>query len=192
MKTYELIDCFLAKMAVVGGINTVKIAINQGSTNLSAFRDLGTCELKQVTKPKDLDQLSEHYLVWYKPNKVGLSGWNIDCSVNYRLCEYIDGLVNRSIEIPVQVESLVQSFKNGLEKPVEILVAFDTSLRIALIIDGTKRALALHYLKQKEAEVSERLISSRHPIYILQLNSAHCKILFPCDFLKLCLKTQGN
>ncbi|MBI2303925.1 MAG: hypothetical protein HYU86_04155 [Chloroflexi bacterium] len=170
----------------------MKIAFCQGHSDLSAFRGIGTCELKQVARPDDINQLSEHYLVWYKPNEVKLPGWYVDGSVNYRLCEYVDGLVNESIKMTDEVSSLVQSFKKGLENPVEILVAFDTSHNMAVIVDGTKRALALHYLKHKEPEVLEQLISSRHPIHILQLNSTYCKILFPCDFLKLCLRTQKD
>ncbi len=192
MKTYNLIDCFLAKMAVIGGINTVKIAIGPGYTDLSVFHDIGTCKLRQLGRPDDMDQLSNHYLVWYKPNKLGLSGWNVSGSVNYSLCEYMNGLENGSIKMPTEVSSLIASFEQGLQKPIEILVAFDTVQKISLIVDGTKRALALCYLKHKEPEVMNRLISSNHPIHILQLNSTCCGVLFPCDFLKLYPKTKED
>lgn len=189
---YNLIDCFLAKIATIGGVNTVKIAISHGLMDFSVFRGISTCELKQIVKPNDIDQLSEHYLVWYKPNEYGLSGWNFVGSINYRLREYWNALVNNSIAIQPQVLSLAQSFKTGLKQPVEILVAFDISHNISLIVDGTKRVLALYYLKQKEPAILNKLISLQKPIHVLQLNSAYCGLLFPCDFLKLYLKTQEN
>ena len=175
-------------MNVIGGINIVKILISQGSNDLSVLRNIGTCELKSVKNPNDLEQLLDYYLVWYKTNAVGKSGWYIDDSINYRLYEYVEGLVNGSIKMLPEVSSLIQSFTKALEKPVEILVAFDTYLSKGLIIDGTKRVLALHYLKHSNPDVLEKLFSSIQSIHIFQLNSNHCKILFPCDFLKLCLK----
>ena len=75
-------------------------------------------------------------MVWYKPNAHGSSGWFVESSINYRLFQYLNGLVNRSIKMPDKVDTLVQSFKISLKEPVEILVAFDTSLNIGLIVDG--------------------------------------------------------
>jgi hypothetical protein len=182
MESEDLVNRFLAKLEQIGCINMTKMARSYGCSDLSLFRGIGTCELKRMRDVKDADQISECYLVWYKPNKDGLSGWNVNGSVNYRLGEYLE-----LIQKP-EVSSLIESFRKGLKSDVEILVAFDTTLNLGLIVDGTKRALALHYLKDSDGDTLNRLLTSDHSIDILQLNSAYCKVLFPCDFLKLCLK----
>lgn len=188
LKDSELLDCFIAKMAIIGGINIIKIANSQNSLNPSVFRGIGTCEKKIVVNANDLEQLSKHYLVWYKTNEAGYSGWNIEGSINYLLNEYVNGLTDESITM-----NLIQSFKKGLNKPVEILVAYDTDLDAGLIVDGTKRAIALCYLKHKETETFSQIIgSNNYQIQILQLNSPNCRVLFPYDFLKLCVKKQGR
>jgi hypothetical protein len=178
-------------MAIIGGINIIKLANNQNPVDLSVFHGIGTCEKKIVADAKDIEQLSEHYLVWYKPNEAGDSGWNIEGSINYLLNEYMNELTNESMN--TEVKPLIKSFSKGLEKPVEILVAYDTDLNAGLIIDGTKRAIALYYLKHKKTETFSKIIgSNNHQIQILQLNSPSCRVLFPCDFLKLCFKKQVN
>jgi len=187
VETDNLTGCFLTRLAVIGGINTVKIAMGQGCTDLSAFYGIGGCELKRMVTADDTGQLSEHYLVWYKPNEIGHAGWHVQGSVNYHLSEYVDGLVNGSIRNP-EVLSLVQTLSKGLNQPVEILVAFDTSLNQALIVDGTKRALALNYLRRTEPGSLDRLIRGGYPIHVIQFSSTHCSILFPCDFLKLVMR----
>lgn len=171
-------------MKTIGGIDIVKISTDQGSSDLSIFRDICTCELEQIKSSDDIMKLSGYYLVWYKPNNQGMSGWNIDGSMNYLTWEYGDGLISNSINEP-EVSSLIQSFRKGLNKPVEILVAFDTLLNAGIIVDGTKRALALYTLAKTEKPVMEQLIKSAYPICVLRLKSAHCCSLFPCDFLKL-------
>ncbi len=180
MESAILLNRFLEKMTQIGGVNIVKIAANCGCRDLALFRGIGTCELKRIAKAGDIDVLSQYYLVWYKPNEHGLGGWNVAGSQNYRLLEY--GELTQKYE----VSSLIESLESGLKGEIEILVALDTTLNRGLIVDGTKRALALCHLKNNLLESFGNLLTSEYSIDILQLNSPYCKMLFPCDFLKLC------
>ncbi len=186
--TDNLISSFFAKMTEIGGINIVKIIAANGGGSFD-FSTIGTCEQKQVKNSDELNQLSDHYLVWYKPNDVGRDGWNVNGSINYRLSEYYDGLTAQKIPMRHDINQLIQSLNGGMKEPIEIMVAFDTSLKTGLIVDGTKRAISLYYLMHKNSGSLDNLLSSsQHPVRILQLSSPHCRLLFPCDFLKMCLK----
>lgn len=181
-------NCFLSKMALIGTNNIVKTSVFEGIHDLSAFWSIGTCELKLIEHPRELDQLLDHYLVWYKPNPLGMSGWNVQRSLNYRFRDFFnEELANRPIEmLPERFRLLANSFKKGLIAPVEVLVVRDTSLSTNLIVDGTKRALLLYYLKERG--ILKEIMGKGHPITILELSSEHCKILFPYDFLKICIQ----
>lgn len=181
------IDCYLLKMAVIGGINLVKIAISQGVSDLSMFSTIGSCEIIKIDNVTDLDKLLEHYLVWYKPNAVGQGGWQISGSMNYKAREYTDNLIDSSIMVPLSVKNIVDSISKGITSSIDIMVAEDLIIDKAIIVDGTKRALALFLLRQTDPDKLNGLLRSGNPVTIVTLRSKYSKVMFPCDFLKLCL-----
>jgi hypothetical protein len=86
-----------------------------------------------------------------------------------------------------QVSSVIKSLGNGLENNIDIVIAIDTSINKTLIIDGTKRRLALYYLKAKEEKKLMDILAPAYSINIVTLKSSICRILFPVDFCKLCV-----
>ena len=173
-------DAFLERMAIIGGINLVKIARNTGVSDVSAFRPLIQSASRLVGETRDIERIRNYYLVWYRRNRDNMDGWQFPGSFNYKLSDYKE-LIQRS-----KVDSLIASMRGGLTSNVEITTAYDTSLRKGLIVDGTKRALSLFYLKREEPDIFASVLKSRYSIRMLECRSKYCKALFPCDFMKLC------
>jgi|GEM_PF-6324904 hypothetical protein len=73
----------------------------------------------------------------------------------------------------------------SLENNIDIVIAIVTSINKTLIIDGTKRCLALFYLKAKEEKKLMDILASAYSINIVTLKSSICRILFQVDFCKL-------
>jgi len=144
----------------------VHSALRKDVNNVSIFEDIGICKLNYINNYHDLLKLQfDRYLVWSNPNKEGQSDWyDIDTN-NYLLSDYVLGLLGGKIKPPAKLLKTIESLKKGLNKPIEILTAYDTELNKGIIIDGTKRIIALSYLSSK-----------------------YCKILFPCDYFKSIIK----
>ena len=182
-----LLDCYLSKLKAIGGINLVKISVSQGMTDLTLFSNIGSCDNANIKDARDLNKLLECYMVWYKPNFVGQSGWQFAGSMNYKVNEYIKNIKKSVMDIPTNIKNLVDSFSAEINANVDILLAHDLSIDKTIIVDGTKRALALLLIKDEAPEVLNKIIRSSYSINIITLNSQYSKIIFPCDFIKLCL-----
>ena len=132
-----------------------------------------------------MEQFLDYYLVWYKPNNDGQSGPNIEGSTNHRFGEYVGTVLKGSADNMNQIRPIIESLGSGLDNNIDIVVALDTSINKGLVVDGTKRSLALYYLN-KERENFINLLASKHSINIITLKSSITRILFPVDFCKLC------
>ena len=172
-------------MAVIGGVNLVKIAIANGLNDLSLFRDIGTCEQDVITDVVGLEKFLDYHLVWYKPNSSGQQGWLVSGSNNYKANEYIDCVLDKSLKLPGSVLNLMDSLSHKVTAEIEILVAKDTNSGQSLIVDGTKRAIALLFLKNSSPDKLELILKTNYRINIFTLKSKNAKVMFPCDFLKL-------
>jgi hypothetical protein len=201
MVTQDIIDCLNTKYRNRNwGVDTIRwiyySAFNDyGFENdhdlLNVFRNLGTCESKTVKKLSDMDQLLNCYMVRYKKNTAGESGPGIDSSINYLFKE-------KAAEVFKELESnaefkktyeIIKSLENkGLYDDIEVVIAFDTFIKKRLIVDGTNRSLALHYIRTKSESSFKELLKSKNSIRLVTLKSSVCRVLFPVDFCKLVQK----
>ena len=151
----------------------------------NVFRGIGTAELKPLISIEDIEKLSNYYLVWYKPNHQGISGLHIKDSENYLFNEISEGVLKGSQTLQY-VYPLIESLKE-LTHDIDIIIAYDTFINKGVIIDGTKRALALYYIKHtNKTQLTNLLASTKYSIKIIYLRSNICRVLFPLDFCKLC------
>jgi hypothetical protein len=75
----------------------------------NVFSDIGTCESLRVSSK----QLSQYYLVWYKPNGEGNNGPHVKGSLNYLFHEYATKTLNGTTNMLERIQHLVQSFKEN-------------------------------------------------------------------------------
>jgi hypothetical protein len=157
----------------------------------NAFRNLGTCKSKTITKADDIDQLLDYYMLRYKDNADGINGPGIDGSINYLFKEKMDE-VSKELESNAEFKKTHEIIKslenNGLYDDIEIVIAFDTFIKKRLIVDGTNRSLALYYIKTKSKSSFKELLKSKNHIRLVTLKSSVCRVLFPIDFCKLVQK----
>jgi hypothetical protein len=150
------------------------------------FHGIGTWN-EQRMNYDTIDQLSQYYLVsFYKPNIHGKVGIGIEGSINYRFDEYVEGLVNGSIQLIENIQQIIYDLRQGLSKAINIIIALDLSINKGIIIDANKRAIALSYLKHKEPKVFADLLKSTFPVNMVLMKSCVCRIIYPFDFLQLC------
>ena len=73
----------------------------------------------------------------------------------------------------------------GVASMIEIIVAYDTSLNVGLIVDGTGHALALYHLSLHKPDLFQELLKRNSNINLCQMNSSQCRNIFSHDFAKL-------
>jgi hypothetical protein len=154
----------------------------------NVFSGIGTCELKQLSSIEDIEGLLNCYLVYYKPNYQGDSGPQANGSTNYLFHEFAAGILKGSEKMIHNVYPYIESLKEkGLTNDIDIIIAYDTFINKGLIVDGTKRSLALYYIKHTDKNLFRNLLASiKYSIKFVYLRSYVCRILFPIDFCKLC------
>ena len=62
------------------------------------------------------------------------------------------------MDIPTNIKNLVDSFSAEINANVDILLAHDLTIDKTIIVDGTKRALALLLIKDEAPEVLNKII----------------------------------
>lgn len=154
----------------------------------NVFSGIGTCELKQLSSIEDIEELLNYYLVYYKPNYQGDIGPQANGSINYLFREFAAEILKGSEKMIQNVCPHIESFKEKvLTNDIDIIIAYDTFINKGLIVDGTKRSLALYYIKHTNTNLFKNLLSSiKYSIKFVYLKSYVCRILFPIDFCKLC------
>ena len=115
-------------------------SLNNIESVRETFSDVGTCIVTDLVSPKGLEQLSEYYLPWYWPNgkQIGLG-------------QYVNQFRDKNANLTgyLEVQNLVDSLRAGVKAEIEIIIAFDTSINAGVVVDGTKRAVALFAIKEE-------------------------------------------
>ena len=91
-------------------------------------------------------------------------------------------------QLPISSEVLgyVKRLKKGWNYPIEIIIAYDTAIKIGLIVEATRHSLALYYIKQKEERLQlQSLLQENKEVNLCQMNSFHCRNIFHHDFTNL-------
>jgi len=146
-------------------------------------------ERMRITEENDVQRLADNYIVWYTINESGLSGWDHQESMNYKVSKFIEdlpqlrGLHNHEHEIS-GLDLIREGLKTGLSSNITIRVAHDTFLNRQIIVDGTKRAVSLCTFLLEDLQVLSSLLNSEFRIEILKITSKYCHAVFPCDFNK--------
>ena len=154
----DLLDCLDEYRGKIGPLNApdlcVGIATQFGltdpSTIRSVFKRLGNCH--DITlNPEHLELLDQYYLVWYKDDNKGQNGPQFADSYNYRLSDFRNEFLSGSSNMMKMVNSnnIIDNLKNGLTESITLITIKDTTLNKALLLDGTKRFLALQYIESK-------------------------------------------
>jgi hypothetical protein len=84
-----------------------------------------------------------------------------------------------------KVSAMIQKLKHGWNYGIEIIVAYDTSKNISLIVDGKNHALALYYLSLHKQTLLQELLKINNNVNLCQMCSSQCRNIFSHDFAKL-------
>jgi hypothetical protein len=195
MQTEELIDFYLPRDRKVLPLNKIKEALILSTDDKDyqlvkdRFKGIGSVDSTLLLTPNDFEKLAQYYLVWYKPNNNNDRGYNVDGSVNFRLSEYIQLFQDKEkcARLPYvdKVSEIVEKLKRGWNYTIEIIVAYDTSINVGLIVESVSHALALYYLKLDQPELLQELLKINSDVKLCQMNSNQCKDIFSYDFAKI-------
>lgn len=116
----------------------------------NTFKGIGSCEILSLSKLNDFEKLAKYYLVWCKINSNKENRYSGSGTINHVVNEYIEVFEDQKIRSILscsdKVSDIIQNLKHGWSYAIEIIVAYDTSKSVGLIVDGTSHALALYYL----------------------------------------------
>jgi hypothetical protein len=195
MQTEDLIDFYLPRDRKVLPLNKIKEALILSTDDKDyqlvkdRFKGIGSVDSTLLLTPNDFEKLAQYYLVWYKPNNNNDRGYNVDGSVNFRLNEYIQLFQDKEkcARLPYvdKVSEIVEKLKRGWNYTIEIIVAYDTSINVGLIVESVSHALALYYLKLDQPELLQELLKINSDVKLCQMNSNQCKDIFSYDFAKI-------
>ena len=195
MQTEDLIDFYLPRDRKILQLNKIKEAIllstDDSDNHLvkDKFKGVGGVDTILLLTPDDFEKLAQYYLIWYKPNNNNDRGYNVNGSVNFRLSEYILSFQNKEerARLPYadKVSEIIEKLKRGWNYTIEIIVAYDTSINVGLIVEGISHALALCYLKLDQPELLQELLKINSDIKLCQMNSKQCRDIFSYDFTKI-------
>jgi hypothetical protein len=194
LPTEDLIVFYLPKDRRIIPLNKIKegLVLSTDSDYQSVknkFKGIGSVDTILLVTPNDFEKLAQYYLVWYKPNSNNDRGYNVDGSINFRLSEYIEAFRDKGkwARLPYadKVSDIVERLKHGWNYTIEIIVAYDTSINIGLIVESVSHALALYYLKWDKPELLQELLNINSDVKLCQMNSDQCKDIFSYDFAKI-------
>ena len=194
MQTEDLIDFYLPRDHKILALNKIKEEILLSTDKdyqlvKDRFKGIGSCDIIPLLKLNDFEKLAQYYLILYKPNSNNERGYNVDGSVNFRLSEYIQLFQDKEkcARLPYvdKVSEIVEKLKRGWNYTIEIIVAYDTSINVGLIVESVSHALALYYLKWDKPELLQELLNINSDVKLCQMNSDQCKDIFSYDFAKI-------
>src|ERR687885_1277263 len=194
MQTEDLIDYYLPRDRKIIPLNKIKeeLVLSTDSDYQSVknkFKGIGSVDTILLVTPNDFEKLAQYYLVWYKPNNNNDRGYNVDGSVNFRLSEYIQLFQDKEecarLPYVYRVSEIVEKLKRGWNYTIEIIVAYDTSINVGLIVESVSHALALYYLKLDQPELLQELLKINSDVKLCQMNSNQCRDIFSYDFAKI-------
>ena len=194
LQTEDLIDFYLPRDRKILPLNKIKEAIVLSTDKdyqlvKDRFKGVGSVDTILLLTPNDFEKLAKYYLVWYKPNNNNDRGYNVDGSVNFRLSEYIQLFQDKEecarLPYVYRVSEIVEKLKRGWNYTIEIIVAYDTSINVGLIVESVSHALALYYLKLDQPELLQELLKINSDVKLCQMNSNQCRDIFSYDFAKI-------
>jgi hypothetical protein len=194
LQTEDLIDFYLPRDRKILPLNKIKEELLLSNDNdyqlvKDRFKGIGSVDTIHLLELDDFEKLAQYYLVWYKPNSNNERGYNVDGSVNFRLSEYIEEFQDKDAQAKLpsrdKVSDIIEKLKRGWNYTIEIIVAYDTSRNIGLIISDTAHALALYYLRLVKPELLQELLKINSDVNLCQMNSSQCRDIFSYDFAKI-------
>lgn len=192
MQTEDLIDFYLPRDHKILRSNTIKNLLSfpcNYQLVKNTFKGIGSCDIIPLSRPNDFEKLAEYYLVWYNPDSNKESGYCSKDSISYVVNEYIKMFQDKKARLTLprndKVSDMIQKLKHGWNYDIEIIVAYDTSKNISLIVDGTNHALALYYLSSHKQTLLQELLKINNNINLCQMRSSQCRNIFSHDFAKL-------
>ena len=194
LHTEDLIDFYLPRDRRILSLNKIKealvLSLNGDYQSVrDTFKGIGSVETILLVASDDFEKLSQYYLAWYKPNRNNDRGYNVEGSVNFRLSEYIEAFQDKDKRAKLpnadKVYEIIERLKHGWNYTIEIIVAYDASINIGLIVEGISHALALYYLKLGKSELLQELLKINSDIKLCQMKSNQCKDIFSYDFAKI-------
>ena len=90
-----------------------------------------------------------------------------------------------------KVSAMIQKLKHGWNYGIEIIVAYDTSKNISLIVDGKNHALALYYLSLHKQTLLQELLKINNNVNLCQTSLVNAEIYFHIILLN-CLFLHPN
>ena len=192
MQTEDLIDFYLPRDHKILRTNTIKNLISfTGNYQLvkNTFKGIGSCDILPLSRPNDFKKLAKYYLVWCKINNNKENSHDNAGTINYVVNDYIkifqDQKTRSMLSCSDKVSDIIQKLKHGWKYAIEIIVAYDTSKNVGLIVDGTSHALGLYYLSLHKQTLLQELLKINNNVNLCQMNSNQCRNIFSQDFGKL-------
>jgi hypothetical protein len=196
LQTEDLIDFYLPRDHKILRSNTIKNLLSFAchyQLVKNTFKGIGSCDIIPLSRLNDFEKLAKYYFVWHNPNSNKESSYGSKDSINYVVNEYIKVFQDKKARLMLpcndKVSSMIQKLKHGWNYAIEIIVAYDTSKNIGLIVDGTNHALALYYLSLHKQTLLQELLKINNSINLCQMNSSQCRNIFSHDFAKLSLSS---
>lgn len=154
--------------------------------NSSKLDEICNVTSNEIESLEEMETLNDANLVWYENSDGRRVMWDAPGARNMVLGSLVRNYIEDPSTIDEKLSKLVDSLKRGLEKNIEIICIYDSSLGYEVVVDGVYRGLALYYLYLTEPGVIEGLLSSRFKVRIVTLRSPAGALLFPCDFVNIC------
>jgi hypothetical protein len=192
LRTEDLIDFYLPRDHKILCTNTIKNLLSftrNYQLVKDTFKGIGSCDILPLSKPNDFEKLAKYYLAWCKINSNKENKYCSAGTINYVVSEYIkvfeDQKTRSILSCSDKVSDIIQKLKHGWSYAIEIIVAYDTSKNVGLIVDGTSHALALYYLSLHKQTLLQELLKINNNVNLCQINSSQCRNIFSHDFGKL-------
>ena len=192
MRTEDLIDFYLPRDHKILCTNTIKnllLFTRNYQLVKDTFKGIGSCDILPLSRLNDFQKLAKYYLVWCKINRNKENSYSNAGTINYVVNEYIkifeDQKTRSTLSCSDKVSDIIQKLKHGWSYAIEIIVAYDISENVGLIVDGTSHALALYYLSLHKQTLLQELLKINNNVNLCQMNSNQCRNIFSHDFGKL-------
>lgn len=191
MQTEDLIDFYLPRDHKILRTNTIKnllLFTRNYQLVKDTFKGIGSCDILPLSRLNDFQKLAKYYLVWCKINSKEnsyISAGTITCVVNEYIKVFEDQKTRSTLSCSDKVSDVIQKLKHGWSYAIEIIVAYDISKNVGLIVDGTSHALALYYLSLHKQTLLQELLKINNNVNLCQMNSNQCRNIFSHDFGKL-------
>ena len=182
MQTEDLIDFYLPRDHKISLQNTIKNLLSfTGNYQLvkNTFKGIGSCDIILLSRLNAFEKLAKYYLPWHKINSNNKANYGSTYDVSLVVSQYIEAFQDETVQplLPNndKVSDIIQRLKHGWDYSIEIIVAYDTSKNIGLIVDGAGHALALYHLCLHKPELFQELLKRNNSVNLCQMNSSQCR-----------------